>query len=138
MDNPTTPPPGGRSIRITATAAVVLTTAALAWSYYPSFADLFRKWWNDPNYSHGFFVVPIAVAILWQRRDRLGSIPLAPSWWGWLALLGVLGLRALLYEKNEVWTENATIPLVIASLVLALGGWRLLWWGLPGIAFLWF
>ena len=35
-----------------------------------------------------------------------------------------------------MWMEEATIPLMAAALVLAFGGWRLLWWALPGVAFL--
>ncbi len=37
-----------------------------------------------------------------------------------------------------MWLEEATIPLVVACLVVALGGWRLLWATSPAIAFLYF
>ncbi|CAN5913716.1 hypothetical protein BH23PLA1_BH23PLA1_04870 [soil metagenome] len=118
--------------------ALVLSALALLWAYLPSFTLLFWRWWNDPNYSHGFFVVPIAMVVLWQRRDRLEVDRLRPSWIGLLALAGVLGLRAYMYERNEQMAEAATIPIVVAALALAYGGWRLLWWGLPAFVFLLF
>jgi exosortase len=118
--------------------AVVALAAALGWSYAASFAELLRRWASDPNYSHGYLVGPIALAILWRRRARLVPARLAPSPWGWAALLGLLALRAVLYERNEQWIEMVTIPPVIAALALALGGWHLLGWALPAIAFLGF
>jgi exosortase len=106
-------------------ACVALVTIALAWSYAPSVAGLISRWSRDPNYSFGFLVVPIALAIAWGRRGRL---PLA----------ALLAVRVLLYEWNEQYIETATIPLVVAGLALALGGWHLLRVALPAVVFLFF
>jgi exosortase len=119
-------------------AALGLVAAALAWSYAPSFATLVSRWERDPNYSFGFLVIPIALVIAWQRRDRLDPAAMHPHWWGFLPLVAILGLRVLLYEWNEQYIETATIPLVVASLALALGGWHLLKVALPAIVFLFF
>src|SRR4051812_15815699 len=70
--------------------AMVALAAALGWSYAASFAELQRRWASDPNYSHGYLVGPIALAILARRRAQLVPARLAPSAWGWAALLGVL------------------------------------------------
>jgi exosortase len=118
--------------------AALAVAAALLASYLPSVRDLVRIWWDEPNYSHGFLVAPIAVLILWQRRDRLAQVTPKPSAVGWLAALAILAFRAWLYEKNEMWQEQATIPPMAMALVLAFGGWRLLWWALPGLVFLFF
>src|SRR3954447_9930088 len=83
---------------------------ALVASYLPSVMDLVRTWWDEPNYSHGFLVAPIAALILWQRRDRLARIVPRPSAVGWLAAPAIVAYRAWLYEKNEMWQEEATIP----------------------------
>jgi exosortase len=117
-------------------ALAALAVAVVA-SYLPSFRQLAAAWEN-PNYSHGWLVIPIAAMILWVRRDDLARTAARPSPFGWLALLALLGLRVVLYDRNEMWIEQATIPLVAASLVLALGGWRVLWVALPAVAFLFF
>jgi exosortase len=110
--------------------------AALVAAYRPSFRFLVDQWERDPNYSYGFFVIPIAAVILWTRRDRLDRARIAPRWWGLLPLLAVVALRFPLYEANEQFIETATIPLVAAAAVLALGGWHLLEVAYPALIFL--
>jgi exosortase len=126
-------PPALRASDVLAGAAAL---AALGWSYAPSFAALVDQWNRDPNYSYGFFVVPIALVILWTRRGMLDRAKVAPRWYGFLLLLALVALRYLLYEWNEQYVETATIPLVVASLALALGGWHLVRVAWPAIAFL--
>lgn len=128
----------GRPVERNAALMAAAVAAALAASYAPNFRDLMGKWDADPNYSHGYLVVPIALAIAWQRRGDLRPERLAPRWQGWAALLAVLAARVWLFERNEIWTESATIPLAAASLALALGGWHLLRWAAPALAFLFF
>jgi exosortase len=118
--------------------ALALITAALGWSYAPNFGYLISQWEHDPNYSYGYFVIPIALVILWTRRGMLDWHKLAPSPWGFLALLALVAARYPLFEWNELFAETATIPLVVGALTLALGGWhlvRLVW---PSILFLLF
>lgn len=115
-------------------AGVVL--AALAAAYAPNLADLEQRWARETNYSHGFLVAPIALAILWQRRNDLDLARLRPSWIGWLALAGALLTRAWFYERNELWLESLTIVPAVAALALAFGGWRFLRWAAPAIGFL--
>jgi exosortase len=118
--------------------AAGLTLGALAWAYAPSFAGLVGQWDRDPNYSYGYFVIPIAAVILWSRRGMIDRAKMAPRWWGFLPLLAVLALRYPLFEWNEQYVETATIPLALAGLALAMGGWHLLRVALPSIAFLFF
>lgn len=119
--------------------AAAVVAVALAASYAPSVWWMVTTWESDPAYSHGFLVAPIAILILWQRRDGLARIKeFRPSPLGWLGLLGLLGARYWLYERNEVWAEGATVPIAAACLVLALGGRKLLLWAAPGLLFLLF
>ena len=130
--------PGQRTSDAAAVLALAVVAAALAWSFKRSFLDLIGQWNRDPNYSYGFFVVPIALVILWSRRDKLDPAKLAARWWGVVPLLAVLALRYPLYERNEQYVETATIPLVVAGLTLAVGGWHLLRVALPSVVFLFF
>jgi exosortase len=123
--------------RTSALAASALAVLALAVSYAPNLRSLAGQWDTNPNYSYGYLVIPIALLILWQRRGEIKPDQLSPNVLGWVALLAVLVARAWLFERNEQWLESATIPLAAAALILALGGWSLLKWALPGLAFLW-
>jgi exosortase len=125
--------PADRNVALAAGAVVLLMLAA---AYAQPLYELGRKWYDDPNYSHGFLVAPIALAIAWQRRAELDPARLKPCWLGWAAILGLLASRYWLFERNEAWLEAATIPAVLAGLALAFGGWHLLRWSAPAIAFL--
>jgi exosortase len=131
-------PDGPSAWRAPEILAAALVLGALGWSYAPSFAALVGQWNRDPNYSYGFFVIPIALAILWSRRGLLDRARLAPRWWGFLPLVGVAAVRSVLYEWNEQYAETATIPLAVAAAALALGGWHLLRVCLPSVVFLFF
>jgi exosortase len=115
--------------------AAAATAAAIAWSYFPSLAYLAR-WWEDPNYSHGWLIVPIALFILWQRREMLPAIAIRHRWWNFLPLALLLAWRHWLYETNDQWLEAATLPLVIAAATLAVGGWGAIRWAWPALVFL--
>jgi exosortase len=116
--------------------AVLLVAAVLGGSYASSFVWLVQRWNHDPNHSYGYFVIPIALAIFWDRRCLLDHGRLAPRWWGVLPLVALLVLRFLLYERNEQYIETASIPLVLAAIALALGGWHLVEVAWPAIVFL--
>src|SRR5205085_12150515 len=49
-------------------ATVSSLALAFAWSYWPVLVNLAETWSKEPDYSHGFLVAPIALAILWFRR----------------------------------------------------------------------
>ena len=108
----------------------------LGWSYAPNLRNLVETWNHDPNYSHGFLVIPVALVIAWRRWAEAESPAIKPLWWGWLALTGVLVVRALCYERGAEWTETATLLPVVACLAISAGGWPLLGRVWPAIGFL--
>jgi exosortase len=116
--------------------APAIVAVVLGWSYAPNVRNLVAIWNQDPNYSHGFLVIPVALVIVWRRWAETDLPAITPSWWGWLALVGILFVRALCYENGAEWTETATLLPVIACLVLAAGGWRVLGRVWPAIGFL--
>lgn len=120
--------------------ALSIATVLLGVAYAPNFRDLAATWFEDPNYSHGYLVIPIALFILWQRlSDREvepSSVTLVGCWVGWFLLAGVLAFRAWAYERNLQWTESMTILPAIVCLTWTFGGWPLLRVAWPAIAFL--
>ncbi len=125
---------------LTNLSALAITTLLLGVAYAPNFRDLAATWSEDPNYSHGYLVIPIALFILWQRLatqgPALSSVAVPARWVGWLLLAGVLAVRVVAYERNLQWTESATILPAIACLTWTFGGWSLLRQVWPAIAFL--
>jgi len=118
--------------------AAVAVGAALAVSYFSSFRALVGKWGQDPNYSHGFFVIPIALYILWERRELLDLDRVRSRWFFFIPLMAVLWTRIPLHQRNLPWVEEMTIPAVAGALALAVGGFHFFWWALPAVLFLGF
>lgn len=126
--------PGGAGLL----AKVVVAAAVLGWAYAPNIRGLARRWAEDPDYSHGYLVIPVALAILWRRHATAIAARSAPSWWGWLVVITALAARVILYEEGKSWLETFTMLPVIAGLVIALGGRSLLARAWPAIAYLGF
>ena len=118
---------------------IAVGIAVVAWAYWPNLRDLVRRW-EDPDYTHGYLVIPVALAILLRRpaKAKEDDAPMAPSWWGWLVVVAALVARAVFYELGKSWLETVTILAVIAGLTVSLGGWRLLGRDWPAIAYLGF
>jgi exosortase len=116
--------------------SLAIVAIVLGWAYAPNLRSLVATWNQEPNYSHGFLVVPVALVIAWRRWVEKEPPAIASSWWGWAGLAGMLVVRAVCYERGGDWTETATLLPVIACLTLAAGGWPLLRRTWPAIAFL--
>ncbi len=135
MDDQTTS--GKETWASLAVGTVVLGTFFL-WAYWPTLLALISKWENEPDYSHGYFVVPLALYFLWARRDRFPGAPRGLAWPG-LSLI-VLGIAIRVWsglyylEAIDAWS----IPFWVAGVVWLFGGWKIFCWSLPSIGFLWF
>ncbi len=118
--------------------ALVVTAAVLCWSYMPNLISLGHTWSNDPNYTHGFLVIPIALVIFYTRsRASSGDAPSVISQgiaWGFLGLL--LTMRGVMYEMGNQWLETATLIPAVACLVWTYGGASLMKRAWPAIVFL--
>jgi exosortase len=106
-------------------AATVALLAAFGWLYAGILGRLVSTWASNPDYSHGYVVVPIAAYLLYDRRARLRATPIAGQWTGLVVIAGSLlvllaGLRA------------AELFLSRVSLIGVLGGIVLFVWG-PGL-----
>ena len=49
--------------------------AATLWAYLPTFRSLWATWGSDPNYSHGYLVLPVAALVAWRRSGARGRGP---------------------------------------------------------------
>ncbi len=103
-----------------ATAGVL--AAVLLWIYGGIVSSLAKQWAGDDNYSHGFFVVPLALYFAWERRHALRSAPLRPSIAG--LVLVAFSLAILLAGRL-----GAELFLTRISLIGVLAGITLFVWG---------
>jgi hypothetical protein len=104
-------------------AVVAWLTALLIAANYPILKLLVWQWWNDEDMGHGFFVPVVAAYLVWQRRDKLLSMELKPSWgwgiavlcWGMLqAYIGMIGA--------ELFLQRTSILVLLLGILLVTGG----------------
>lgn len=114
-----------------------LLASVLCWAYWPSLAETVNAWNTQADYSHGFIVIPIAATFLWLRR---GEFPrgLTPAYGAAALVLLAVGIRVWAASRFIDTVDALTIPIWAAGVVATLGGWRLLAWCWPAIAFLYF
>jgi len=110
--------------RQAAFAALTVVVTGLVWLYADVFAALIRQWSNDDDYSHGFFVIPLAAFFTWERRDALRRASRRPSALGLAAVtLGLVCFLAGRFGAELFLTRVSVIP-VLAGLVLFVLGWQ--------------
>jgi exosortase len=99
----------------------ILTTLLFA----PVILELFNVWCTSDDYSHGFFVIPIALYMVWHKRHDLLSVPLKPLWIGFpIFVAGAVTYLVSFIAKFHTLTHLSMI-VVILGLFLFLTGWTL-------------
>ncbi len=101
-----------------------LVAAAALWLIYRDGLVHMVGRWTSEEYSHGYLIPVIAVALVWQRRRELVAIGPRGSWFGpaivLLALIvGVMGTLSTIYMVIQY-----AFVLAVVGIVLAFLGWR--------------
>ena len=94
--------------------------------YAPVLKNLVLQWWSDPDYGHGFFVPLFSGYILWRQRERWKKIEIKPSNFGLLVMLGAVGLLLVGSLGAELFTTRFSLLVLLAGMILFLGGWKFL------------
>ena len=101
---------------------LMLLFGAFLLTYFPVIYGLLKAWAHSDEYSHGFFIVPIAVYIIWAKKERMAEMPVNSSCSG----LGLIVFSLLLYIAAH-FAEILTV--VSLSMVLFLAGVVLFFYG---------
>jgi exosortase len=104
-------------------AGTLAILGAITVVFWQMFVRLFDAWMVDGNYSHGFLIIPIALYFVWERRAKLQSAPMQPSWLGLVLIAGGIAvLLAGLWGSELFLSRIALIP-VVTGIVLFVFGW---------------
>ncbi|MEM6681572.1 MAG: VPLPA-CTERM-specific exosortase XrtD [Pseudomonadota bacterium] len=110
----------------------------LALAHYGGLASLARRWSNQEEYSHGFFIPLLSAWIIWNRRDAVRETLGHGSMFGFVVLAGsvftlIIGELSALFLLVQVSFITS-----LAAFALIIGGWKLLRICLFPILFLFF
>jgi exosortase len=117
---------------------VLLLTLFTTALYTPVLDRLVRQWFDDPNYSHGFFVLPFSGYLIWSQRHRIAAIKSDPSAGGAILVFMSLAILYLGSLGSELFLQRISLIGVIAGLIVYFTGWRRLWELAFPVAFLLF
>lgn len=98
-------------------------SAAIILMYAGVLSSLINQWSTDDNYSHGFFVVPLAAYFAWERRHGLAAAVRRPSVFGLVVILGSLVVWAAGLLGAELFLTRVSLIGVIAGTILFVWGW---------------
>ena len=102
---------------------VAVLVVLIGWLYSSILYHLVGQWWQDPNFSHGFFVPLFSAFVLWQDRSRL-AVPVTPSSWGLLIVVVALCVLILGVMGAELFLSRVSLLLLIAGLIIFFLGWN--------------
>lgn len=105
---------------------VGLIAVGFAVLYWPIFVKLVHDWYYDDNYSHGFLIIPIAVYLAWERRERLMAIPARSSIFGLVVVMGSIGVLLAGILGSELFLTRISIVGAVVGTVLFMYGWKTL------------
>lgn len=106
--------------------------------FFPVLKSLISVWNTNDDYSHGFFVIPIFIYMVWQKKDFLYSLQVKPSWVGFVFLLVGMILYTVAFLTNFHTLIYLSIMIIIISTVVFLAGWQITYHILFPVLFLLF
>ena len=101
-------------------------TGLLVLLYFPILKLLVYQWGTDPDYGHGFFVPLFSGYVLWRERERWTTTAIKPSNFGFVVMLGAVGLLLLGSLGAELFTSRFSLLILLVGMILFLAGWKML------------
>ncbi|MCX6831502.1 MAG: exosortase/archaeosortase family protein [candidate division Zixibacteria bacterium] len=105
---------------------ILVLVAAFLILYLPILIDLVSDWYHDPNYGHGFLIIPVSAWLIWKKRAVLKTIPLETGKWGLPITIASLALFILGTAGAEFFTTRVSMVGLLFGITLYMAGPRFL------------
>lgn len=105
-------------------SAILLSLVVLL--YGSVLKSMILQWWNDPDYGHGFFVPLFSGFIVWQQRERWLTSRSEPGDFGFVVMLGAVGLLVVGSLGAELFISRFSLLALLAGMIVFLLGWNVL------------
>ena len=135
-----TPPAPKKGFELRPVYLVGLLGLVIVLAFYGGIENLFKRWGEQQELSHGYFLPLIAGWMLWSRRDALEQSLGKPELLGLAGVViaaVVLILSELTVTSLMIFQQLALLGL-FSSLALTLGGWSLFWLTLLPVGYMLF
>lgn len=102
--------------------ALLLLISSFVLAYFPVWKGLLSAWSASDDYSHGFFILPVSLYIVWRKRERLAQIEKRPSNTGGIIVIFSLALYLLAHYAEVVTLASLSLVFVLAGAIIYLFG----------------
>lgn len=106
------------------------------YAFWPTLRWLEQAWDREPDYSHGYIVVPLSLLILWMRWETFPGIQAQVDWRGVSLILVAVAMRVVGRLAYMDFLDGWSLVPLVAGIVWLLLGWPALRWAAPAIVFL--
>lgn len=104
----------------------LLLLAAFCFTFFSVWKGLVNVWLNSDEYSHGFFIVPLSLFIVWRKREKLSTIPIKSSWTGLFMAVTALFLFLIGEMAHVLTLKPLSMIFFIVGSITFLFGFRML------------
>jgi exosortase len=105
--------------------SIILFLLAFGLLYWNTIYGMITDWYVDQNYSHGFLIPLVSGYLLWQRKDKLKSVPIKPMNIGLLIIITGFFVYLVGNVAGETFTMRVSMLVIIAGTILFACGIRL-------------
>ena len=102
---------------------LAITALALVLLYWEVIAGLFKAWGTNPDYSHGYLILPLCALFVWKRRDYLATLEVRPAGAGLVIVTGALLVFLAGQLGAEQFLARVSLIGVLAGATVFLLGW---------------
>lgn len=117
-------------------SSIAMLAATIIYALWPTLAWAEMAWRLEPDYSHGYLILPLACILLWLRRETFPGLRERCEPVGLLLVLVSIAMRIAGRFLYMDFLDGYSLVPLIAGLVWFLCGFPALKWSAPAIVFL--
>ena len=91
-------------------------------AFFPTLKNLISVWSNSDEFSHGFFILPICLYLVWRKRHTIKNTPVQPTYWGLGLVLASLLLYLIAHFANILTLSSISTVLLVQGVIIYLWG----------------
>jgi len=109
---------------------------AFCFSFWQTLQWLELRWREEPDYSHGYLVIPLALTLLWIRRDTFPGVTSRVDWRGCSLILLAVLMRFIGRVGYMDFLDGWAIAPFVGGIIWMTMGLSAARWSAPAVLFL--
>ncbi len=106
---------------------LILSLAFIGWSLASSYYSMYQTWARSETFAHGFFIVPIVLYLIWQKKTELAQLVPRPQFSMLILLPPLIALSVLARLSEVVVIQQFVAVIVIWVAIAAVLGLTITW-----------